>query len=172
MRSIDYRDAWAAWWAGRKVDGFQFWGLPMVWWGRIGKVVHSWGHRRRADDLKLANLPHDKLEAVLSGMPTEEVERLWDVRRRSVRRVRRVLKVVNYALLPVYVLGSATVPQPLALIKDRGVRMVVLAAFSAPVVSALFFFAVTRRATRPVGRRSSWLSAASTSTCPRPGRAG
>ena len=43
MQSVSYWEAWSLWWSGHKVDGFQMWGLPLLWWGRIGKLLQFAG---------------------------------------------------------------------------------------------------------------------------------
>ena len=43
MQSVSYWDAWSFWWSGQKVDEMQMWGLSLLWWGRIGKLLQFIG---------------------------------------------------------------------------------------------------------------------------------
>jgi hypothetical protein len=43
MQSVGYWEAWSLWWSGQKVDGMQMWGLPLLWWGRAGKLMQFGG---------------------------------------------------------------------------------------------------------------------------------
>ncbi|WP_248960266.1 hypothetical protein [Sphaerisporangium perillae] len=39
MADISYLDAWALWLDGRSTLGDDLFGLPMIWWGRGGKIA-------------------------------------------------------------------------------------------------------------------------------------
>lgn len=39
MNEISYLDAWHRWLNGENVSGFYLWGLQILWWGRIGKLI-------------------------------------------------------------------------------------------------------------------------------------
>lgn len=39
MDAINYTDAWAAWWNEVDVRDHALWGVKILWWGRIGKVI-------------------------------------------------------------------------------------------------------------------------------------
>lgn len=43
MQTISYWEAWSLWGSGRSLDGMRMWGLPMLWWGRIGKLMQFAG---------------------------------------------------------------------------------------------------------------------------------
>lgn len=43
MQSVGYWEAWSLWWSGAKVDGLLMWGVPVLWWGRIGKLAQFAG---------------------------------------------------------------------------------------------------------------------------------
>lgn len=36
-------DAWMAWWGGKTLIGTTLWGIPILWWGRIGKLMQFLG---------------------------------------------------------------------------------------------------------------------------------
>ncbi|MFG1638906.1 hypothetical protein ACGFMK_01330 [Amycolatopsis sp. NPDC049252] len=66
MQTVSFWQAWGLWFDGRSVAGYQMWGLPVLWWGRIGKLgqftgglvaiidivgvarITAWGERLRA----------------------------------------------------------------------------------------------------------------------------
>lgn len=39
MAEINYVDAWQLWLDGRSAIGYNLLGMPMIWWGRIGKIL-------------------------------------------------------------------------------------------------------------------------------------
>ena len=39
MKEINYLEAWQLWFSGQQTNGFLLWGLQILWWGRIGKVI-------------------------------------------------------------------------------------------------------------------------------------
>ncbi|MFB9622068.1 hypothetical protein [Nonomuraea helvata] len=39
MADISYFDAWGMWLAGKSTLGHDLLGLPMIWWGRFGKIL-------------------------------------------------------------------------------------------------------------------------------------
>ncbi|MDP1715211.1 MAG: hypothetical protein Q8L41_10760 [Anaerolineales bacterium] len=39
MNNITYIEVWKLWFAGESTNQFYLWGLSILWWGRIGKVV-------------------------------------------------------------------------------------------------------------------------------------
>lgn len=43
MQSVGYWEAWSIWLSGQKVDEFQMWNVPLLWWGRIGKLLQFTG---------------------------------------------------------------------------------------------------------------------------------
>ena len=43
MQSLSYWEAWSMWWSSHKLDSFSMWGLPILWWGRIGKLMQYGG---------------------------------------------------------------------------------------------------------------------------------
>lgn len=43
MQSVGYWEAWSLWWSGTKLEDFAMWGLPMLWWARIGKCLQFAG---------------------------------------------------------------------------------------------------------------------------------
>jgi uncharacterized protein YjeT (DUF2065 family) len=44
MQTVGYWEAWFTWWwQGKSLQGAQMWGLPMLTWGRIGKIVQFVG---------------------------------------------------------------------------------------------------------------------------------
>lgn len=43
MQSVGYWEAWSLWWSGAKLEDFAMWGLAMVWWARIGKLLQFAG---------------------------------------------------------------------------------------------------------------------------------
>ena len=46
LLAFSYRDLWqvlGAWFSGRSASGLVLWGVPMVWWGRTGKVLQFAG---------------------------------------------------------------------------------------------------------------------------------
>jgi hypothetical protein len=43
VQSVSYWEAWSLWWSGQKVDGMRMWGVPLLWWGRVGKVMQFGG---------------------------------------------------------------------------------------------------------------------------------
>jgi hypothetical protein len=66
VQTVSFWQAWGLWFDGRSVSGYQLWGLPVLWWGRIGKLgqftgglvaiidvvgitrITAWGDRLRA----------------------------------------------------------------------------------------------------------------------------
>jgi hypothetical protein len=66
VQTVSFWQAWGLWFDGRSVSGFRLWGLPVLWWGRIGKLgqftgglvaiidivgvarITAWGERLRA----------------------------------------------------------------------------------------------------------------------------
>ncbi|MFJ1760207.1 hypothetical protein ACIOD2_07815 [Amycolatopsis sp. NPDC088138] len=66
MQTVSFWQALGLWFDGRSVSGYQMWGLPVLWWGRIGKLgqftgglvaiidivgvarITAWGERLRA----------------------------------------------------------------------------------------------------------------------------
>ncbi|WP_326957366.1 hypothetical protein [Amycolatopsis sp. NBC_01286] len=66
MQTVSFWQAWGLWFDGRSVAGFRLWGLPVLWWGRFGKLgqftgglaaiidivgvarITGWGERLRA----------------------------------------------------------------------------------------------------------------------------
>ncbi|MEU4574652.1 hypothetical protein [Nonomuraea sp. NPDC023979] len=43
MGDISYLQAWQMWWDGQSTLGNDMLGLPMIWWGRIGKIAQFTG---------------------------------------------------------------------------------------------------------------------------------
>lgn len=44
MQSIGYWEAWSHWWSmDRSLGGMEMWGVPIPWWGRIGKLLQFSG---------------------------------------------------------------------------------------------------------------------------------
>ncbi|MCK2215486.1 hypothetical protein MF672_017065 [Actinomadura sp. ATCC 31491] len=39
MADISYFEAWSVWFDGRSTIGSELLGLPMIWWGRFGKIL-------------------------------------------------------------------------------------------------------------------------------------
>ncbi len=39
MKEISYLEAWQLWFSGQQTNGFLLWGVQILWWGRIGKVI-------------------------------------------------------------------------------------------------------------------------------------
>lgn len=66
MQSVSFWQAWGLWFDGQSVSGYRLWGLPVLWWGRFGKLgqftgglvaiidivgvtrIAAWGDRLRA----------------------------------------------------------------------------------------------------------------------------
>ncbi|WP_328612677.1 hypothetical protein OHS18_25705 [Amycolatopsis sp. NBC_00355] len=66
MQTVSFWQAWGLWFDGQSVAGFRLWGLPVLWWGRFGKLgqftgglaaiidivgvarITGWGERLRA----------------------------------------------------------------------------------------------------------------------------
>jgi hypothetical protein len=66
VQTVSFWQAWGLWFDGQSVSGFRLWGLPVLWWGRIGKLgqftgglvaiidivgvarITAWGERLRA----------------------------------------------------------------------------------------------------------------------------
>jgi len=66
VQTVSFWQAWGLWFDGQSVSGFRLWGLPVLWWGRIGKLgqftgglvaiidivgvarISAWGERLRA----------------------------------------------------------------------------------------------------------------------------
>jgi hypothetical protein len=42
-QSLSYWDALGRWWQGQSLAGMRVWGLEMLWWGRIGKILQFTG---------------------------------------------------------------------------------------------------------------------------------
>lgn len=40
---VSYWEAWAQWWAGNKLETLTMWGVPMLWWARVGKLFQFAG---------------------------------------------------------------------------------------------------------------------------------
>src|SRR5262245_14209686 len=32
-------DVWSVWWSGRSAGGMPLWGMTVLWWGRVGKLM-------------------------------------------------------------------------------------------------------------------------------------
>ncbi|WP_243789891.1 hypothetical protein [Saccharopolyspora gloriosae] len=43
MVEVGYWEAWSLWWSGVKLEDFAMWGLPFLWWARIGKLLQFAG---------------------------------------------------------------------------------------------------------------------------------
>lgn len=43
MQAVNYWQAWSLWWSGAKLEDFAMWGIPMLWWARIGKLLQFAG---------------------------------------------------------------------------------------------------------------------------------
>ncbi len=43
MEPISFLHAWQLWAAGKSLIGYSLWGMPMLWWGRIGKLAEFSG---------------------------------------------------------------------------------------------------------------------------------
>jgi uncharacterized integral membrane protein len=44
VQSIGYWEAWSHWWSmDRSLGGMKMWGVPIPWWGRIGKLLQFCG---------------------------------------------------------------------------------------------------------------------------------
>ncbi|GAB2749838.1 hypothetical protein GCM10027174_25380 [Salinifilum aidingensis] len=43
MVDVGYWEAWGLWWSGTKLEDFAMWGLPLLWWARIGKLLQFTG---------------------------------------------------------------------------------------------------------------------------------
>lgn len=39
MQEIGYIEAWQLWFSGQSANSFLLWGMQILWWGRLGKVV-------------------------------------------------------------------------------------------------------------------------------------
>ena len=66
MQTVSFWQAWGLWFDGQSVAGYRLWGVPVLWWGRIGKLgqftgglvaiidiigvtrISAWGERLRA----------------------------------------------------------------------------------------------------------------------------
>jgi hypothetical protein len=66
VQSVSFWQAWGLWFDGQSVSGYTLWGLPVLWWGRLGKLgqftgglvaiidivgvarISAWGERLRA----------------------------------------------------------------------------------------------------------------------------
>jgi hypothetical protein len=66
VQTVSFWQAWGLWFDGQSVAGYRLWGLPVLWWGRIGKLaqftgglaaiidivgiarISAWGERLRA----------------------------------------------------------------------------------------------------------------------------
>ncbi|MEU0788816.1 hypothetical protein ABZ342_02040 [Amycolatopsis sp. NPDC005961] len=66
MQTVSFWQAWGLWFDGQSVSGYRLWGVPVLWWGRIGKLgqftgglvaiidivgvarISAWGERLRA----------------------------------------------------------------------------------------------------------------------------
>ena len=43
MQAVGYWEAWSLWLSGAKLEDFAMWGVPMLWWARIGKLLQYSG---------------------------------------------------------------------------------------------------------------------------------
>jgi hypothetical protein len=39
MENLGLLEAWALWGQGEALNGMSLWGIPMIWWGRAGKIA-------------------------------------------------------------------------------------------------------------------------------------
>jgi hypothetical protein len=39
MENLGLLEAWALWGQGKALNGMSLWGIPMIWWGRAGKIA-------------------------------------------------------------------------------------------------------------------------------------
>lgn len=39
VEALDYAEAWRRWFTGQQVNTHAMWGLPILWWARIGKFI-------------------------------------------------------------------------------------------------------------------------------------
>ncbi|WP_096595782.1 hypothetical protein [Calothrix sp. NIES-2098] len=39
MKEISYLEAWQLWFSGQQTSSYLLWGMQILWWGRIGKVI-------------------------------------------------------------------------------------------------------------------------------------
>jgi hypothetical protein len=43
VQQVSWWQAWELWWSGKALSGYALWGMPMLWWGRIGKLAQFTG---------------------------------------------------------------------------------------------------------------------------------
>lgn len=43
MQQVSWWQAWELWWSGTALGGYTLWGVPMLWWGRLGKLAQFTG---------------------------------------------------------------------------------------------------------------------------------
>jgi hypothetical protein len=43
VQQVSWWQAWELWWSGTPLQGYVLWGLPILWWGRIGKLAQFAG---------------------------------------------------------------------------------------------------------------------------------
>jgi hypothetical protein len=58
MHSVNLIEAWQIWFAGGQLLDCEMWGLPILWWGRIGKLMSSVGFLALVAEI----IGHEKLQ--------------------------------------------------------------------------------------------------------------
>jgi hypothetical protein len=43
VQQVSWWQAWELWWSGKPLQGYVLWGLPILWWGPIGKLAQFAG---------------------------------------------------------------------------------------------------------------------------------
>ncbi|MEU0515594.1 hypothetical protein [Amycolatopsis sp. NPDC006125] len=148
MQTIGYWDAWWAWWHGRSLAGYEMWGLPTLWWGRIGKLLQFAGGLIAVLDLigpaRLARLQRALLPF---ARQVREIET-----REGTRRLGRLRSAVTVILLGVAVLvgiGSIT-GRVLAIIAAGMAGLALLWGFLAGVLYVFVVLIGAQRGNHPV----------------------
>lgn len=96
MVEVDYCEAWTLWGAGAKLEDFSMWGLPFLWWARIGKILQFAGGVAAVLDLigpeRMLRIA-DNLERTAKGY------RSWAQRLKGKNKSALVEFLVVYAIM-------------------------------------------------------------------------